>query len=52
MNASFAEMPNITENVAFAHVAREWRCKWSEADEKVILGSAAVFWGGINAIQL
>ena len=27
-------MPNITDNVSFCCVAREWRCKWSEDNGK------------------
>mmetsp|Transcript_19007 Transcript_19007/g.49018 ORF Transcript_19007/g.49018 Transcript_19007/m.49018 type:complete len:113 (+) Transcript_19007:16-354(+) len=33
-------MPNITPSVEFAHVAREWRCKWSEDNEKASLEAA------------
>mgnify|MGYP005995591551 CR=1 FL=1 len=33
-------MPAITENVIFDTLAREWRCKWSEADEKASLSAA------------
>ena len=33
-------MPNITENVSFDTVAREWRCKWDEADLKKSLSEA------------
>ena len=25
-------MPNITDNVSFEHVAREWRCKWADPE--------------------
>ena len=27
-------MPNITSNVSFNNVSREWRCKWSEDNDK------------------
>ena len=30
-------MPTITKGVEFAHVAREWRCKWSEDGDKASL---------------
>ena len=30
-------MPNITPNVSFDIIAREWRCKWSEDNEKASL---------------
>mmetsp|Transcript_16839 Transcript_16839/g.64121 ORF Transcript_16839/g.64121 Transcript_16839/m.64121 type:complete len:94 (-) Transcript_16839:280-561(-) len=30
-------MPDITSNVSFENVAREWRCKWSEDNEKASL---------------
>ena len=30
-------MPNITPNVEFNNVAREWRCKWSEDNDKASL---------------
>ena len=32
-------MPNITPNVEFDKVAREWRCKWSEDNDKASLVS-------------
>lgn len=33
-------MPAITDNVIFDSIAREWRCKWSEVDEKASLSAA------------
>jgi len=33
-------MPEITGNVKFEHVAREWRCKWSADNEKAALTAA------------
>jgi hypothetical protein len=33
-------MPNITDNVQFDTIAREWRCKWSEDNDKASLTSA------------
>jgi hypothetical protein len=33
-------MPEITPNVSFDTVAREWRCKWAAADEKKSLVAA------------
>ena len=30
-------MPNITPNVSFDVIAREWRCKWSEDNDKASL---------------
>ena len=30
-------MPNVTDNISFDTVAREWRCKWSEDNEKASL---------------
>ena len=32
-------MPNITPNVSFCCVAREWRCKWSEDNDKSSLSA-------------
>ena len=34
-------MPNITDNVAFDTIAREWRCKWDGTDETKASLSAA-----------
>ena len=33
-------MPTIVDGVDFAHVAREWRCKWDTADDKASLAAA------------
>eukprot|EP00951_Prasinocladus_malaysianus_P047444 scaffold650489_cov41-Prasinocladus_malaysianus.AAC.1 len=33
-------MPEITSNVSFDTVAREWRAKWSTDDEKASLSAA------------
>jgi len=33
-------MPEITSNVKFEHIAREWRCKFSEDNEKAALSAA------------
>eukprot|EP00811_Abedinium_folium_P013820 NODE_22860_length_691_cov_4.597518.p1 GENE.NODE_22860_length_691_cov_4.597518~~NODE_22860_length_691_cov_4.597518.p1 ORF type:complete len:113 (-),score=37.69 NODE_22860_length_691_cov_4.597518:259-597(-) len=33
-------MPDITSNVSFDKLAREWRCKWSADDEKASLCGA------------
>lgn len=33
-------MPAFTDNVIFDTVAREWRCKWSDVDEKASLSAA------------
>ena len=33
-------MGAITENVTFTHIAREWRCKWSEDADKASLSAA------------
>ena len=33
-------MPDITSNVSFDKVAREWRCKWSPDTEKASLTAA------------
>jgi hypothetical protein len=33
-------MPNITDNVQFDTIAREWRCKWSADGDKASLSSA------------
>lgn len=33
-------MPEITSNVSFDHVAREWRCKWSPNADKASLSAA------------
>ena len=33
-------MGAITDNVQFTHVAREWRCKWAEEDDKKTLSAA------------
>ena len=33
-------MPSITDNVSFDTIAREWRCKWDEADNKKSLSDA------------
>jgi hypothetical protein len=33
-------MGAFTDNVQFSHVAREWRCKWSEDDDKKTLAAA------------
>jgi len=33
-------MPEITDNVKFDHIAREWRCKWSEDNSKASLTAA------------
>mmetsp|Transcript_72343 Transcript_72343/g.204450 ORF Transcript_72343/g.204450 Transcript_72343/m.204450 type:complete len:113 (-) Transcript_72343:207-545(-) len=30
-------MPEITANVSFDKIAREWRCKWSEDNDKASL---------------
>ena len=30
-------MPNITPNISFDVIAREWRCKWSEDNDKASL---------------
>ena len=35
-------MPNITPNVSFTHVAREWRCKWNNANENKSLSDLQV----------
>ncbi|KAJ1485757.1 hypothetical protein T484DRAFT_1792246 [Baffinella frigidus] len=32
-------MPNITPNVEFDTLAREWRCKWSPDDDKASLAA-------------
>jgi hypothetical protein len=32
--------PAITDNVIFDTLAREWRCKWSESDDKKSLSAA------------
>ena len=32
-------MPTIVDGVDFAHVAREWRCKWDTADDKASLAA-------------
>ena len=32
-------MPEITSNVAFEHIAREWRCKWSPDNDKASLSA-------------
>jgi hypothetical protein len=32
-------MPEITKNVQFDTIAREWRCKWSADGEKASLTS-------------
>ena len=33
------KMPTIVYGVDFAHVAREWRCKWDTADDKASLAA-------------
>ena len=33
-------MGAITDNVQFTHIAREWRCKWAEEDDKKTLSAA------------
>ena len=33
-------MGAITDNVQFTHIAREWRCKWAEEDDKKTLTAA------------
>jgi hypothetical protein len=33
-------MPEVTKNVKFDNIAREWRCKWAEDAEKASLTSA------------
>eukprot|EP00540_Astrosyne_radiata_P003270 CAMPEP_0116845428 /NCGR_PEP_ID=MMETSP0418-20121206/13262_1 /TAXON_ID=1158023 /ORGANISM="Astrosyne radiata, Strain 13vi08-1A" /LENGTH=112 /DNA_ID=CAMNT_0004476539 /DNA_START=112 /DNA_END=450 /DNA_ORIENTATION=- len=33
-------MPNVTPNVEFDTVAREWRCKWKDEDDKASLVAA------------
>mmetsp|Transcript_21567 Transcript_21567/g.61990 ORF Transcript_21567/g.61990 Transcript_21567/m.61990 type:complete len:113 (+) Transcript_21567:67-405(+) len=33
-------MPNITDNVSFDTIAREWRCKWSPDNDKKSLADA------------
>ena len=30
-------MPNFTDNVSFDTIAREWRCKWSDDNDKASL---------------
>ena len=33
-------MGAFTDNVQFTHIAREWRCKWVEEDDKKTLAAA------------
>ena len=32
-------MPNITDNISFDTIAREWRCKWSADNNKASLSA-------------
>ena len=36
------KMPEITKGVSFDTVAREWRCKWSDTEDKASLAAAQV----------
>jgi len=41
--ATHRAMPDITSNVKFSNIAREWRCKWSEdADKKSLVAAQAL----------
>eukprot|EP00793_Prasinoderma_coloniale_P005561 PRCOL_00004969-RA len=42
-------MPAITSNVEFDTVAREWRCKWDEENEKASLSAAQEALGAVLA---
>jgi len=42
-------MPAITDNVKFENIAREWRCKWADADDKAALTQAQEALTGVLA---
>ena len=42
-------MPAITSNVEFDTVAREWRCKWDEENDKASLSAAQDALGAVLA---
>mmetsp|Transcript_67475 Transcript_67475/g.108666 ORF Transcript_67475/g.108666 Transcript_67475/m.108666 type:complete len:322 (-) Transcript_67475:200-1165(-) len=42
-------MPEITANVKFENVAREWRCKWAEDSDKASLSAAQAALEGVLA---